>query len=253
MATKPLAAGEVPDKTALLAAFDWWREAGVDCDFAEAPTAWLRAEESEAAVTSPPVPVPRQPARETALERALGHAGAGARIGGDEADWPRDLPAFREWWLHEKSLSDAPAERRQPPVGDSNADLAVLTAFPLAQGEEAFLAAILRATGMQDDGVYRASAVPASLGLPDWVEMAERGLAAVTRHHLGLVKPRRVLVFDRGLAPLFGIASGEARSPAVLDLAGGRVSVLLVPALADLARTPARRQTFWNHWLEWTA
>ena len=253
MAAKPIASGETPDTKALIAAFDWWREAGVDCDFAEGPIAWLRADESEEAVTSPSVPVPRQPARQTALERALGSDSDAARLGGDAAEWPGDLSEFREWWLHEKSLSDAPNDRRQPPVGESGADLCVLTAFPLAEDEQALLGSILKAFGMQANHIYRASAVPAALGLPDWTEMSERGLKAVTHHHLNLAKPRRLLVFDRGLAPLFGIASGEARPPATLDLASGQISMLLVPALADLARTPARRKTFWNQWLEWTA
>ena len=31
------------------AALDWWREAGVDCEFTDEPTVWLREPEAEAA------------------------------------------------------------------------------------------------------------------------------------------------------------------------------------------------------------
>ncbi|MDG6078287.1 hypothetical protein E3U23_03670 [Erythrobacter litoralis] len=252
MVAQPYKNGVLPGKDALAAAFDWWREAGVDFDYADTANQWLRADETDEAVTSPPVPLPKEPARKTALERALGDEDAG-RIGGNERDWPQDLPAFHNWWLTEKSLSDASEDRREPPIGARGAEIAVLTPFPLEVNEQDFLAAILRAFGSQEMQVYRASAVPAAIGLPDWQELRSRGLAALTRHHMALAQPKRLLVFDRGLAPLFDIGPSAARTPTVLELGARQMPLMLAPALADLMRSPERRKTFWNRWLEWTA
>jgi len=252
MVAQPYGNGVLPGKHALVAAFDWWREAGVDCDYVDAANQWLRANETDEAVTSPPVPLPKEPARKTALERALDDGDAGS-IGGNEADWPQDLPAFRDWWLTEKSLSDARQDHREPPAGERGAEIAALTPFPLEANERAFLAAILRAFGWQEAQAYRASAVPAPIGLPDWQELGTRGLAALTRHHMTLVQPKRLLVFDRGLAPLFDIGLGAARDPTVVKLGAQQTPAMLAPALADLMRSPERRKTFWNRWLEWTA
>ena len=252
MVAQPQENGVLPGKDALAAAFDWWREAGVDFDYAEAANQWLRTDETDKAVTSAPVPLPKAPARKTALERALDDSDAG-RIGGNEADWPKDLAAFRDWWLTEKSLSDAPSDDREPPIGERGAEIAVLTPFPLEGNDKAFLAAILRAFGWQEAEAYRASGVPAPIGLPDWQELGSRGLAALTRHHMALAQPKRLLVFDRGLAPLFGIDPGAARTPTVIEFGARQTPVMLAPALSDLMRSPGRRKTFWNRWLEWTA
>ena len=252
MVAQPHENGVLPGKDALAAAFDWWREAGIDLDYDDTPSQWLKVEETDEAVTSPPVTMPKEPPRRNALERTLDADGA-AGIGGTEAEWPQDLPAFRDWWLSEKSLSDTSGENRIAPTGDSGAELAVLTPFPLPESERAFLIAILRAFGWVEAETYRASALPAAISLPDWQELGERGLAAVTHHHMTLAKPRRLLVLDRGLSSLFGIAPGNARTPATLKLTTGAVPMLFAPALADLARSPERRKSFWTRLLEWTA
>ena len=252
MAVNPTTDGAKPGADALAAAFAWWREAGVDFDYASEPTAWLRPVVTGEAVTSPTVPISKEPARKTALERALDE-GDTAKIGGSEADWPQDLHAFRDWWLTEKSLSDAPEDRREAPVGKQGAKLGVLTPFPLEESEAAFLAAILRAYDLPSEEVYRASATPAALFLPDWADLGARGLADVTRRHMALAQPGRLLVFDRGLAPLFALSPQEARVPTMIDFGSRSTPVMIAPALTDLARSPERRKTFWNRWLEWTA
>ena len=252
MAALSYAEGGLPSRDALAAALDWWRECGVDFDYAETASQWLKAKETDEAVTSAPIAVRKEPPRKNALERAL-DAEIATDIGGNKAEWPQDLPAFQKWWLSEKSLGDTLAENRTAPTGDSAADLAVLTPLPLPDIERAFLAAILGAFGWDEARIYRASALPAATGLPDWQELGERGLAAVTHHHMTLAKPRRLLVLDRGLSPLFDIAPGNARDPATLNLPSGVIPMMLAPALADLARSPERRKNFWTRLLEWTA
>ena len=246
---------------ALEAAFGWWREAGVDSDYTEEPASWLAEPEVEEAVTAPrPSPVMREP-EQTPLERAFDNIPAAEAIGGDNAGWPRDLAAFREWWMSEKSLAPVGADRRLPPRGVAGAKVWIVIPQPMEGDGEALLSgdagrlveAILRAIGVAPHEAYLASALPASLALPDWNDLAARGLGPVLHHHIALSSPMRVIAFGRALAPLFGIAPENAREPAVVRLGETVLPLMIAPELAELARSPERRRNFWNRWLEWTA
>lgn len=240
------------------AALDWWREAGVDLDFADEPQGWLRASEAEAEVEAepgqperaegpPPRTVPRGlagPGAAPALERALASAPRPA-IGGDPAHWPRDLAAFRAFWLTEPSLDPSLADRVAP-VGEAGAELLLLVGQPEEGDREALLSGelgtlverMLRAMGIAQDRAYLASALPRCTPVPEWEDLAARGLAALTCHHLSLAAPRRVLVFGKG--------------PAMLARDCG-LPMLAAPQLETLARSPAHKRKFWTRWLEWSA
>lgn len=228
------------------AALDWWRGAGVDLDYAEEPSAWLREPAVEAVPDSAPPPrtVPR-PSAAPALERALARA-PGAAIGGDPARWPADLAAFRDFWLTEPSLDPGSLADRVAPLGEPGAKLMVLTGQPdegdrevlLAGDQGALLARILRAMEFEENEVYLASALPRATPMPDWDDLAARGLAALTRHHIALARPRRLIAF--GKAPAMLAAECE-------------VPTLAAPQLETLARSAAHKRRFWNAWLEWSA
>lgn len=230
-------------------ALAWWREAGVDSDFADVPRNWLAEAETGPAVAPSPAPPPPAPPKRTPLQRAIEAPPEGGRIGGPRSSWPRDLAAFGEWWMQEKSLSDAGIARRAPPRGLPDAQLMVLTGAPIEdETTNRLLAAILRAMGIGEHESYLSSAMPAVAALPDWNELARRGLGAVTAHHVALARPLRVIAFGRELAPLFGMAPEKAREPAAL----GDTPLLLAPDFTQLARSPARRRNFWIRWLDWT-
>lgn len=228
------------------AALEWWREAGIDLDYAEEPTAWLREPEVEAEpeATPPPRTVPR-PSAAPALERALARE-PGAPIGGDLARWPLDLAAFRDFWLTEPSLDPGALADRVAPMGEAGAALMVLVGQPdegdreaLLSGDQgALLTRILAAMGFEESQVYLASALPRCTPLPDWDDLAARGLAALTRHHIALAAPGRLIVFGR--------------APEMLARDCG-VPTLAAPQLETLARSAAHKRRFWNAWLEWTA
>lgn len=234
----------------LAVALDWWREAGVDLDYADEPTAWLRA--PEAAAEADPAPPPRtvpQPSSTPALERALSRSemvGRRAAIGGDPSRWPADLAAFRDFWLTEPSLDLVGLRERVPPRGETGAALMVLVCEPesgdrevLLAGEQgALLTRILRAMGLDESQAYLASALPRVTPAPDWDDLAARGLAALACHHVALVKPRRLI--------------GFGKAPAMLARECG-VPVLAAPQLETLAHSPAHKRRFWNAWLEWSA
>lgn len=228
------------------AALDWWRMAGVDGDFTDAPVAWLRPPrvEAEPAPAPPPRTVPR-PAAAPALERALAGRAEGP-IGGERGRWPTDLAGFREFWLGEPSLDPGALADRVPPRGAAGAALMVLIGQPderdravLLTGEQGrMLRALLRAMGLGEEETYLASALPRPAPLPHWEELAARGFADLTRHHIALARPRRIVAFGRGPALLAGEAGG--------------VPLLAAPSLEALAQSGPRRRRFWQAWLEWS-
>ena len=92
----------------LASALDWWREAGVDGDFADEPRNWLEKPEAPAAEASSKV---QEPAA-TPLAPAI------PPLGGDRAAWPDTLGAFADWWRALETPGSGPpsprAERRRP-------------------------------------------------------------------------------------------------------------------------------------------
>jgi len=228
------------------AALDWWHEAGVDLDYTGEPTPWLR--EPEVAVEPDPLPPPRsvpRPVAAPALERALARE-PGAPIGGDPAHWPTDLAGFRDFWMTEPSLDPGSLADRVAPVGEAGAELLLLIGQPeegdreaLLSGEQgAMVSRMLRAMEIDEARAYLASALPRPTPLPDWDDLAARGLAALTCHHLRLAAPRRVIIFGKG--------------PSMLAAQSG-LPMLAAPQLETLARSAAHKRRFWNAWLEWSA
>ena len=141
-------------------ALDWWREAGVDADFADEASGWLAEPKSDDAVAAPPPPAPPPVKRKTALERALAQPD-GTASGIDRTELPDTLEKFREWWMTAPSLADGALDRRVPPRGVAGAALMVLLPQPfdddadglLSGGARAFAAALLRAMGPAAHGV----------------------------------------------------------------------------------------------------
>lgn len=245
-------------REAIEGALAWWRDAGVDTCFSDDPRIWLEEPETDqAAEPEQPVVVAKEPPRRTAIERALEDNG-GERIGGDPATWPDDLGKFREFWLTEPSLDDSGISGRIVSRGASGARLMVLVAQPegtdterLLSGDQGrLLAAIFSAMGLNEGEAYIASALPRHVRLPDWNDLAARGLGALTRHHIAVAKPQRLLVFGRGLAPLL---TSEEGLPERLAIGERSVPVMVAPRLDRLARMPGIRKQFWTNWLEWSA
>ena len=231
------------------AALDWWREAGVDCDYADEPRAWLRepaaSEPAAAPERAPPARTAPRQAAAPALERALARE-PGAPIGGDPASWPGDLAGFRDFWLNEPTLDPGSLLERVAPVGEAGAALMVLVGQPDEGDREALLTGdqgqmltrILAAMGIAEGAAYIATALPRVTPLPDWEDLSARGLAALTRHHIALARPARLIAFGK--------------APALLAAEAG-VPLLAGPALETLARSAPHKRRFWHQWLEWSA
>ncbi len=237
----------------LAAANDWWRDAGVDCIFADETARWLRDpdEEPPVAVNSVaiPAPIPVAPAVPKIT------------IGGDPAEWPKDLAGFAAWWLNEPSLDFGGTRARVAPRGKAGAKLMVLVAAPEAEDSEmllsgpqgSLLASFLSAAGLAEDDVYVASGLPRHIALADMPALAEAGMHKVTMHHLDLVAPERVLVFGRDVLPLIGHDPAQNQASLVNINHEERSFPLLVDRNLELMlQRPATRSRFWQRWLDWT-
>lgn len=237
----------------IAAAFDWWREAGVDAAFNDAARGWLAEPARDDERVMP------QPAGATAA--IVPASVPESRLGGAAEGWPRDLPAFRQWWVAEPTIDTGGLHPRVPPSGETDADLMVLVAMPeetdsdrLFTGPEgAVLQGFLRAAGIAPDSVYNASALPCHTALPDWVELASQGLGTLIAHHAMLAKPKRLIVFGRNIWPLCGHDPAQgAQKLRWFNHGSGRIPALFETGLDRLRTSPQARAGFWKRWLEWT-
>ena len=229
----------------LAAALDWWREAGVDGDFADEPRNWLARPEAPEGAVPAPAAAPKAPA-----------APQIPPLGGDRAGWPATLDAFGGWWQGLETPGAGPAIA---PRGAAGAELMVLVPMPedddrdqLLSGRQGELVAnMLKAMGIEQ--AYLASALPRHARHPDWSALAGRQLGEVLRHHIALAAPRRLLVLGRKMLPLFGHDPAQATPIAgQMTLEGVDVPVLAAVGPETLLDEPRFRKTLWRAWLEWT-
>lgn len=241
-----------PGAEAIRAAFAWWRDAGLEHDFADEPQSWLAEPAPDVAESpqeprafqppSPPPPAPRE------------------RIGGPREAWPNVFEQFCEWWLSEPSLDAGQMIGRVAPRGPQNAEVMVLIDHPEAEDHDVLLsgpqgkllAAILGALGIAPDQAYLASALPRHMPMPDWPALAEVGLGDVLAHHLALARPRRLLVFGSHVSSLLG--HDPAKTTGFLPNLGhegASVPALVAPGLAALAVRPKGKARLWQALLDW--
>lgn len=240
-----------PDVAAIAAALQWWRAAGVEHSYADAAATWLAPPEVEPAAASaayvappPPAPPPR------------------ALIGGDPALWPQDLASFQAWWLSEPSLDAGQREGRVAPRGPAGAALMVLIDQPEAEDRDALLSgplgkllgAILAASGIAPEQTCFASVLPRHTPHADWDDLGTAGLPELTRQHLALAAPQRLICFGRHVSSLLG--HDPAKSADGLTLithSHGAVSALMAPGLEDLMGRPRVKARLWQALLSWQA
>jgi len=236
----------------LAAAQDWWRVAGVDCNFSDEAQSWLTEPETPAGER--PRPVPQQQAPAPPPEPVI-------RIGGEIAALPQSLAAFRTFWLEEPSLDAGGSTPRIAPRGPAGAPLMVLVPEPEAKDCETLLSgpqgqllgAMLAAMGIAGEDCYVASALPRHTPLADWAALQRGGLGDVLQRHIALAAPARLLVFGASILPLLG--HDPAQDPQSLrefHQESGSIPLLAARNLAVLSERPGERARFWRRWLDWT-
>lgn len=242
----------------LAAAFDWWREAGVDCDFAEDATDWLAPAEAADAKAAP---APARKIAEAPPRPLVPAAEPVRKVDVDKAAWPGDLAAFRAWWLASGTLDSGGSWPRVPPDGPAQAALMVVVNQPeesdaerlLSGPEGALLNGFLRAAGIAPEAVYLAALLPRHDPAPDWPAIRAAGFGELLAHHIGLVAPERILLLGRNIPPLLG--HDMAQGPAILrdfNHDSARIPAMGAGGLADMLRSAKRRERLWRCWVDWT-
>ncbi len=234
----------------LAAALDWWRGAGVDLHFDDAPRSWLAPPEP-VVTAAPQAAAPRTPPPPPEPER----------IAARSAPLPDTLDQFREWWLAEPALDGGIVDRRVPPRGPAGAALMALVPYPESQDGERLLAgpqgqlldAILTALGIDPAAAYVASCLPRHMPLPDWAALGRAGLGEVVAHHIALAAPQRLLLLDPNISSLLGHDPAKTGNPFTQFNHGSAMCpTLTAPGLDILMARPRGKARLWQALLDWT-
>ena len=247
----PDPAGNPALADAIAAAIGWWREAGVDGDWSDAPQDWLAA-------GRPAKPAASAPA--ASANAAVPPPEAPRPLAGGPAAWPQTLHDFAPWWMNEPMLAP-PGQPRVAPGGGAGAALMIVVPMPapddhagIPGGKGGVLVdALLRAAGIARDDVYFASAIPSRIAAPDWRALREAGLGDVLRHHVALVRPQRLLIFGQtGISTLLGHDSPNSHwhLPSI-NHGESTISALCAYDLDAIMARPALKAGLWRRWLDW--
>jgi uracil-DNA glycosylase len=249
-----------PSTREMRASIDWWRSAGVDCDFADEAKSWLREDEPEIKAGSD-VGGPTKPVATAEPQQSPATAPKIEPIDllGDSP--PQSLEQFRQFWLEAPGLDAIGPRGRIAPRGAAGAELMVMLVDPEETDRETvmsgmqgrFLARILSAMGLNDDAVYIASALPRHTPMADTLAIARSGMDRVALHHIGLVAPKRIITFGSGILPLIGHnPAQEISSLREINHGSIRVPLLASEGLDSLMSMPRLKAKFWRRWIGWS-
>lgn len=207
-------------------ALNWWSDAGVDTLVDEAPRNWLA-----------PAPKVEAPAPQAPAETL-----------------PATIDAFRAWFADPARLPRG--ARAVAPAGDPASDLMILIDMPgpgdsdrLISGAPGdLLDKMLAAIGWSRETIWLAPLSPmrSPTGRIEAADVAR--LAEVARHHIGLVKPKAVLLFgDAGAKILLGGAVAATRGR-WHDIAtpAGPVKALATIRPEKLEQQPSLKKIAWE-------
>lgn len=216
----------------VLSALDWWEAAGVDTLIDESPRNWLAPVQPAArAIEAPAPPTPA-------------------------ATLPAELAAFRQWLLADETVPGPPAARLDA-AGDPASGTMIVIDMPEAADRAArallggdagvLFDKMLAAMGLARDALYLAPLAPArpASGRLDGAQSAT--LARLMRHHIALVRPRRLLVLgDAAIQALLGEPCHKARGRVhAFSYEGGSAQAVASFHPRFLVQTPDRKAASW--------
>lgn len=221
---------------ALRSALEWWEDAGVDTLVDEAPRDWL-------ARIVPAAQPQSSPAAVAAPVEVL----------------PDTLDAFIAWRMGEAAPEAGWMTPRVAPAGPADAEWVIFTDMPEPDDTEALLGGpagrlfdrMLAAIGLSRDSVYLASlamARPITGRIP--ADQQAR-LVELARHHLGLLRPRKLLILGQATSCVLdetNSAAGFNRSHDV-NHGGGTTRALATYHPRWLLDHAAAKQIVWKHLL----
>jgi DNA polymerase len=169
-------------------ALAWWQEAGVDTLMAEEPRDWLKPKPIAAPTVSEPGAM-AAPAETMPAETI-----------------PDTIEGLR-FWLMTAALPFPTIGARLAPVGDPSSGLMVLVDMPTENGnwfegeaDPLFDRMLAAMNGLSRDTLYLAALTPARPLSGRIHSSHARRLGEIARHHIGLVRPRAVLLFGEACA-----------------------------------------------------
>lgn len=243
-------------------AMDWWRDAGVDCDFSDDATDWLGAAPSETPAAPAAAPAAK-PAANSAPDSAEKKPEI-ARIL-PETGVPEDLAAFQQWWLEEPALDAIGPRGRVSARGAHGSKLMVLVLDPEESDSEQLLSGaqgnllrkILTATGIAEEDVYFASVLPRRTPMAGASELLTMGFAEVLQLHIKLAAPQHVAALGSSILPLLAHGATEettkeAGSLEEINHEGRTTPLFVAESLEGLMGSPALKARFWRRWVKWT-
>jgi len=245
------------------ATLEWWRLAGVDCDFADYATDWLDkapAASHETRASSASHSQKQSPAEMHDTPPDL-HTNEPARIDPFAETKPQTLEEFRTFWLEAPGLDAIGPRGRVAPRGKTNASLMVLVVDPEEDDSHRLLCGprgrlldnILLAMGLCAEDCYVASALPRPTPMADTEAIARGGMDAVLSRHIELASPQKLLAFGTDILPLLGLdakdADGHMRS---VDRDWRSTPLLVSEGLDSMMAMPRLKARFWRRFIEWS-
>ncbi|MEP5938864.1 MAG: uracil-DNA glycosylase family protein [Erythrobacter sp.] len=235
------------------AAVAWWKDAGVDYDFADDATEWLAEPEAE----EPAKPAKTGPAKKA--EAPQEPAPQKVDLLGENP--PQNLESWREFWLSEPGLDTIGPRGRIAATGKAEAEMMVLVVDPeqgdrdqiLSQAQGHLLDRILTAMGTSRDAVYIASALPRHTPMADCHALAAGGFEGLVKHHIALARPKTILALGRNILPFLGHEAAQddaALSEYCHD--NSRIPMMVAESLESMMGSPRLKARFWRRWLAWT-
>jgi DNA polymerase len=208
----------------------WWQEAGVDVLVADTPRDWLK-----------PAPTPAPPALAAAEPAPV------ERL-------PDTLDAFHAWLAAAALPFATPNAARLMPAGDPFSGLMVMTDMPAPAGTwfegeaDPLFDRMMSAIGRSRDSLYLAPLSPMRTTQMRLDPASEHRLVEIARHHIGLVRPRALLLFgEMGTQALLGEAVAHARGRwHDLETPTGPVRTLATIRPERVVRQPNHRKHVWD-------
>ncbi|MFL0356449.1 hypothetical protein ACI5KX_08195 [Erythrobacter sp. GH1-10] len=248
----------------LAAAIDWWRDAGVDCDFADDATAWLADEGvKDERLTASPASAGAAATDATPGDKIqVSSAPEPSRIDLLGESPPQTLEDFHRFWLEAPGLDTIGPRGRIAPRGAHGADTMVLVVDPeeadrdvlLSGPQGKLLANILSAMGIGDSDAYVASALPRHTPMADTAAIANGGMDTVLRHHIKLASPKRIIAFGANILPLLGHdRAQDVTSLREINHDGASTPLLVSEGLDSLMSMPRLKARLWRRWMEWSS
>lgn len=253
----------------LRAAMEWWELAGVDSDFTDDATDWLArssdlgaligADAGAAAGTGGPDQ--KKPLGGPLRQETPPEAVAAKPVNLLGANPPQTLEEFREWWLSAPGLDAIGPRGRVAPRGGRNVELMVLVIDPeqgdtdtlLSGPQGRLLARIIKATGINQESVYFASALPRHTPMADTASLAASGMDEITKFHVNLVSPQKLLAFGAGIPPLLGHGlTNDLSHLREINRKPSPIPLLVTEGLDAMMAMPRLKAKFWRRWIEWS-